>query len=386
MAPEEAGDEDASGPPPHPLDRPWVHPSELVGRRPPPRATRHRHTREWLIAFGAGAVGALAMVLVLAAAGLLGDSSDPSPAREAADEPAETDAAARLAAAAGQSVVGIIVGTPMGPRRASGVYVRNGQVMTTSHAVEGASELTVVDPDGSHRTGTVVGNDDSTRLALVRVAGNGTPAKLAANSDLEVGQSILALGGSDGSGPWVATGVVASKSGWAYAASGEKIAGMVTVDTVIKPEARGGALLDRKGHLVGLLAGATADETGSLVTPIARVRDVAAQLAATGQAAHGALGVEVVDARSRGARVVDVIPGSPADTADLRADDVVVAVDEASIRNAADLVAAISLHQPHDRVQIAVKRDGRTRRVSVMLATAGTTAPREPVTNVSTAG
>jgi putative serine protease PepD len=329
------------------------------------------------------------MVLVLAAAGLLGDGSDPSPPRESAEGPADAEVAARLAAAAGQSVVGIVVSTPMGPRRASGVYVRNGEVVTTSYAVEGASELTVVDPDGSHRTGTVIGDDESTRLALVRVSGTGTPAKLAANGDLEVGQSILALGGSDGSGPWVATGVVASKSGWSYDGSGAKIAGMITVDAVIRPEARGGAVLDRNGHLVGLLAGATADETGSLVTPIARVRDVAAQLAETGEAAHGALGVHVVDAtRTRGARVLEVVAGSAAEKAGMHNDDVVIKAQGAPIRNAADLVAAIQLHQPHDRVQIVVKRDGKARSLAVMLGTATptTTDLREPATNVSTSG
>jgi S1-C subfamily serine protease len=327
------------------------------------------------------------MVLVLAAAGLLGDSSEPGPARDAAEGPAEPDAAARLAAAAGQSVVGIIVGTPMGPRRASGVYVRNGEIVTSAHAVEGATELTVVGADGSRRTGTVVGQDDSTRLALVRVNGGGAPAKLAASGDLKVGQWILALGGTDGTGSWVATGVVAALGGWAYDASGAKTAGMITVDTVIRPEARGGALLDRKGHVVGLLAGPTADETGGLVTPIASVRDVAAQLAEKGQAAHGALGVHVVDENHpRGARVAAVVAGGAAEQAGVSTDDIVVEVDGAPIHNAADLVTAVQLRQPNDRVQIVVMRRTKPQRMAVVLGTATSSETREAVTNVSTSG
>jgi S1-C subfamily serine protease len=389
MAPEEAGDEDASGPPPHPLDRPWVHPSELAGRRPPPRASRPRHTREWLIALGAGVVGALVMVVVLAAAGLLDEGGDTAPRRAAADGPAdaETDTAARLAAAAGQSVVGIIVATPMGPRRASGVYVRNGEVVTTAHAVEGAGELTVVGADGSRRPGTVVGQDESTRLALVRVDGDGPPAKLAANAELEVGQWILALGGTDGTGSWVAEGVVAALGGFAYDGSGKKTAGMITVDTVIPPEARGGALLNRQGHVVGLLAGPTADDTGGLVTRIASVRAVAAQLSEDGRAAHGALGVHVVDEdRPRGARVAAVTADSAADRAGVSTDDVVIEIDGAPVRNAADLVAAVQLRQPDDRVQIVVMRRAKPRQMAVVLGTAPAVDAEEPMTNVSTAG
>jgi S1-C subfamily serine protease len=342
-----------------------------------------------LIALGAGVVGALVMVVVLAAAGLLEEGNDTGPRRAAADEPAdaETDTAARLAAAAGQSVVGIIVGTPMGPRRASGVYVRNGEVVTTTHAVEGADELTVVGADGSRRPGTVVGRDDSTRLALVRVDGEAPAAKLAASGDLEVGQWILALGGTDGTGSWVATGVVAAMGGWSYDRSGKKTAGMITVDTVIPPEATGGALLNRQGHVVGLLAGATADETGGLVTRIANVRDVAAQLAEMGRAAHGALGVHVVDAEHRrGARVAAVTAGAAADDAGIHTDDVVVELDGAPVRNAADLVAAVQLRQPDERVQIVVMRKAKPRRMAVVLGTATEDDPEATVTNVSTAG
>ena len=106
MAPEEAGDEDANGPPPHPLDRPWVHPSELFAgdhRRPrrAPGPGARSGARDVVLAVGAGVIGALAMVVVLALAGLLGDSSTAGrPSPDATDQPDEPDGAARLAAVA----------------------------------------------------------------------------------------------------------------------------------------------------------------------------------------------------------------------------------------------------------------------------------------------
>jgi S1-C subfamily serine protease len=379
MAGEEAGDEDASGPPPHPLDRPWVHPSELLAARPTPRSGRPGHTREWFLALGAGVVGALAMVLVLAAAGLLSGSSDRDRV-SATEAPADPDAAARLAAAAGQSVVGLLVATPAGVRRASGVCVRDGQVVTSAQAVEGASEVTVVNADGTRRTGTVVGQDESTQLALIRVDGGAEPAKLAANGNLRVGQWILALGGTDGSGPWVATGVVASMGGWTNDGSGVMTPGMITVDATTPIEARGGALLDRQGHVVGVLAGATGETTGGLATPIATVRDVATQLAEKGRAVHGALGVRAVDEdRPRGARVASVVDGGAAAKAGMVADDVVVEVDGAPIRNVADLVVAVRLRQPDDRVQVTVLRRRKPQKMSVVLGSADTPAPSDPV-------
>jgi serine protease Do len=325
------------------------------------------------------------MVLVLAAAGVLSEQSDSSRLQASTVDPADPDAAAGLAAVASRSVVGILVSTPLGVRRVSGVCVRNGQVITTARAVEGSIAVTVVEADGARASGTVVGQDPTTQLALVRVRGGAEPAKLAADGNLRVGQWILALGGSDGSGPWVAAGVVASVGGWAASDTGAPTAGLITVDAATPPEASGGALLDRQGHVVGVLAGATSDDMGGLATPIATVRDVAAQLAEKGAATHGALGVSAVDEdHPRGARIATVVDGSAAAEAGMVADDVVVSVDGAPIRNVADLVVAVRLRRPDDRVQVTIMRRRRHRKMTVVLGTAPPTETGPDVSTVST--
>jgi S1-C subfamily serine protease len=385
MAPEEAGDEHASGPPPHPLDRPWVHPSELIARkRPASPSARPVRAREIALAAGAGVIGALVMVVVLAIAGLLGGSSSSGNDAAAPDRPAEPDSAARLAAAASHSVVGILVATPAGVRRVSGVCVRNGQVVTSVHAIEGATGYTVISADGTRHPGTLLGRDESTRLALIQADGGSEPAKLADNGDLKVGQWILALGGTDGSGPWVATGVVAAMGGWADDGSGSPSAGMITVDASMPPEAQGGALLDRHGNVVGVLAGATADDKGGLATPIATVRDVAAQLADTGTAAHGALGVRTEDSDSpRGAKVVSVVDASAAARAGILDDDVVTSFNGAPIRNAAALVVAVRRRRPDEQVRVTVVRHGATKHLTVKLE-AVTALDPQPTAAVTT--
>jgi putative serine protease PepD len=391
MPPEDAGDEDVNGPPPHPLDRPWVHPSELFASGSPPATPRVRtrrgiRPRDLALALGAGVVGALAMVVVLALAGLLSEQPRAVTVTRATGQPGEPDSAARLAAVANHSVVGIMAATPMGVRKLSGVFVRTGEVITSASAIDGATSLTVVGGDGSKRAGEVIGVDPATRLALVRVDGGSSPAKLAANSDLKVGQWILALGGTDGSGARVATGVIASLGGWAEDGSGATNAGMITVDAVLPPEANGGALLDRNGHVVGILAGSTKDAAAALATPIATVRNVAAQLAATGKADHGALGVRITDNDTpRGARVLEVTSGSAAHDAGIATGDVVVRLADEPIHSAAELVVAVRMRKPGERLPVTVVRDGDDERVTVTLdaivtnPTSPTTVPAETI-------
>jgi S1-C subfamily serine protease len=266
--------------------------------------------------------------------------------------------------------------------------VRNGQVITSASAIDGATALTVVGGDGSKRAGEVVGVDPSTRLALIRVDGGSNPAKLAANGKLKVGQWILALGGTDGTGPRVATGVIASLGGWAEDGSGATNAGMITVDAVLPPEANGGALLDRNGHVVGILAGSTKDAMAALATPIATVRNVAAQLAATGKADHGSLGVRITDNdEPRGAKVLEVTDGSAAHTAGLKSGDVVVRLADEPIRSAAELVVAVRMRKPGERLAVTLRRDGDEERVTVTLDAvelAPTTSPTVPAQTIST--
>ncbi len=278
----------------------------------------------------------------------------------------------------------------------SGVFVRSGEVITSQAAVQGATGFTVVGANGRRHSGSVVGQDATTRLALLRVDGGGSsPARLAANDDLQVGQWIVALGSTEGSERWVATGVVASLGGWAQDGSGEPSPGMITVDADMPPEARGGALLDGDGNVVGILAGATMDDNGGLATPIATVRDVAAQLASTGKASHGALGVRTEDGEQpRGARVLSVVADSAAALAGLAAGDVVVKVDDRAIRDAADLVVAVRRRRPADHVTVTVLRRKAEKRLDVTLgstdgtrvATPDTTSsvPSTPATPVST--
>lgn len=379
---DEPGDEGVSGPPPHPLDRPWVHPTEMFARsgvRRAPRSAPPRplRGRDAVLALGGGLAGALVMVLALAAAGVLGDGSDAPRARP--ERAADADTAARLAATAGPAVVGVATATAMGPRRASGVALRDGYVLTTTAAVEGGDSIAMVGADGASHAATVIGRDDLSGLALLHVDGAVTePAPLASEDSVEVGAWVLALGAGDGM-PWVSTGVVSSLGGWTRDGTGTVRAGMISTNAPSGETAHGGALVDRSGHVVGILAGGAGGDGPLVATPISVARQVATQLAEQGWAAHGSLGLQVEDEdEPRGARIDAIEPGGPAAPSDLEPGDVIVAVAGKPVRDTAALVYEVRRRLPGASVELRVRREEETLRITVVLGTIETEAPTSP--------
>lgn len=384
MPRDDPGDEEQHGPPPHPLDRPWAHPTEMFARARARTAatTRARsqrsRRRDVLIALGAGVAGALVTVGMLVAAGAFRTSS--APTAVVPTGVTTTDDGARLAALAGPSVVAVLATTPTGARRVSGVSLSDGRVVTAAAAVAGATGLRVLEADGADHGATSLGHDDETGLAVLRAAGREIPsAQLAGDRDVRVGQWVVAVGRGDTATAWAATGVVASLGGWAVDGDGVRRAGLIATTMAVPRSAEGGALVDGTGHVVGILAGAP--DGGTFAMPIARVRDVADELARSGKVTHGALGVRAVDSPSEhGAEVTDVLPGTAAAAAGLAPGDVVMGVAGAPVRDTAMLVVEVTQHKPDDVVALRIRRghDDITVRVRLDDASARTEEPSPP--------
>jgi putative serine protease PepD len=156
-------------------------------------------------------------------------------------------------------------------------------------------------------------------------------------------------------------------------------------------EHSGGALVDNRGAVVGILVVPPDSSTGGLALPIDEARDVTAQLTARGSAEHGWLGVWATDDTDRvggGARVQGVVPGSPADDAGLVEGDVIVEVGKpgstTAISSVAQLMSEVGRRKPGEKTNVTLYRDRGKRRVSLELGDqrdAGTTAgsvPAEP--------
>jgi S1-C subfamily serine protease len=377
MSPEESGgdgapepDDAPNGPLPDPLDRPWVHPSELRSfvSTPdlPPRETR---PREWVIGLSSALAAVVATILVLVAFGALGGrhrSALPPPVVTSPGDVVDYNVAERVGTAVAASVVTVRARTADdGGSRAvgSGVVTSSDRVVTAAHNLNGASDFVVVANNGRQYTAKVLGTDASTDLALLSVPdGDFQLARLGA-SGVRVGQPVVAV--SAGPHYRVNIDVVSDRDVMVDAGTGIDVAGLLETGIPITPEMSGGALVDPGGNLVGILTRAASGTPDGLAIPVSVVRDVQDQLESSGKAEHGWIGVvcdkDPADNPAQGGAVVRiVVPGSPAADAGLQPDDVIVRAAGRIITGRPDLVAAVRSLRPQDPLEVQYVRDGRT--------------------------
>jgi S1-C subfamily serine protease len=268
----------------------------------------------------------------------------------------------------------------------SGVIFRSdGHLLTSLHVVEGALDIQVILSSGRQLPGRIVGTDRDTDLAVVKVDGGLFPvATLGTAADLEVGQAAIAMGSPRGvtSGPSVTVGVVSALHRQVKSRTdGPILVDMVQTDAPISAGSSGGALLDDSGAVIGITTVAPSGDGGTdalgFATPIDVARSVADQLIQTGKVAHVWLGVEGSDldgaTASRlnidgGAMVAQVTEGSPAQQAGVSADDVIVSVNGTAVHSMGELVVALRVQAPGDRVVIEVMRATARQTMQVQLA------------------
>jgi S1-C subfamily serine protease len=377
--------------PPPPDDRLWRHPSELrvlgMGRGD------QRRSPVWLV-LAAGVAGALVTLGVLALLGRLGegeDRADPAVIREAARPAAAPLAGSasvvRIAEEVRPAIAKVRVRGDQAASSGSAVLYRDdGHLLTNAHVVEGADAIEVSLADGSMHEASVVGTDQLTDIAVLRIAtaADGRPyptAVLGTAVDLAVGQPVVAIGSPLGlaGGSSVTTGVV-SALGREVEAEGTSLLDMVQTDAAISPGSSGGALVDGTGAVIGITTAVGVSEVGAeglgFAVPVDVARSVAEEIITTGRAVHVWLGVTGSDLDRRsaeelgvrgGARVEQVVDGSPADEAGVVPSDVVVAVEEEPVASMSALVIALRERDPGDEVALEVLRDGDRRQVTVAL-------------------
>ena len=383
MSPEESGgdgapepDDTPSGPPPNPLDRPWVHPSELHSFvSTPPAPPREPRPREWAIGVGSAVAAVLATILVLVAFGALGGrhrSPLPPPVVTNPGDVVDYAVAERVGTAVAASVVMVRARAGDSTRPVgSGVVVTSDRVMTAAHNLTGITDVVVLTNTGTELPAKVVGSDPQTDLALLSVSdGELQLAQFGGASPPRVGQTVVAV--SAGAHYRVGIDVVSDRDVMVDAGTGVDVAGLLETGIAVTPEMSGGALVDSDGNLVGVLTRATSGSPDGLAVPVSTVRDVRDQLDGTGKATHGWMGVvcdkDPAQSRPQGGAVVQtVVDGSPAADAGLAPNDVVVRAAGQLVSDRPDLVAAVRGLRPQDPLEVQYLRDGKPRTVTITL-------------------
>jgi putative serine protease PepD len=255
----------------------------------------------------------------------------------------------------------------------------NGHIVTAAHVVDGASSVKVAFSDGTQRSATVVGKDDATDVAVLKIDPSGLtlhPLALGRSAGLTVGDALVAIGSPFGYQESVSTGIVSGLDRTIQAPNGFTVAHAIQTDAALNPGNSGGPILDSSGRVIGIadqIATNGSSQQSSGVGFAVPIDLVAAELGSleNGQTVkHAYLGVSSGDATSAtGALVGAVTSGSPAAAAGVRAGDIITAVDGRPITGSGGLVAAIAAHRAGDHVTLAVRRGSGTRTLTVTLGT-----------------
>ncbi len=244
------------------------------------------------------------------------------------------------------------------PAAGSGVIVApDGYIVTNSHVVEEARKLEVSLEDGTTYSAALVGQDPETDLAVLRIPTGGLPfADLGDSEKLRVGQVVIAIGNPFGFQATVTSGVVSALGRTLRARSGRLIENVVQTDAALNPGNSGGPLVDTRGKVVGINTAIIQFAQGiCFAVPVNTVRWVIGQLIKEGRVRRAYLGItgsrrplsrRLVRALNlpveSGVQVKGISPGSPADLAGLREDDVILFLNDRPIATIDDLQRSLT--------------------------------------------
>jgi putative serine protease PepD len=262
------------------------------------------------------------------------------------------------------------------------IYDSAGHILTAAHVVTGAgATVTVRLADGTTRTGSVVGLDQSTDVAVVKVDLSGTKAtaaSLATGQALQVGQTAVAIGSPFGLDQTVTAGIVSAVDRAMQTTNGA--IDMVQTDAPINPGNSGGPLADLQGRVIGIndqIESASGSSSGvGFAIPITTAKAVADKIVAGQPVTFAFLGVQSQDSGQgvvgNGALIVGVESGSPAAKAGVQQGDVVTRIGTTAIDDSTTLSARIRQASPGDVVKLTVERNGATKTISVTLGSTST--------------
>ncbi|WP_109440775.1 Do family serine endopeptidase [Acinetobacter haemolyticus] len=276
---------------------------------------------------------------------------------------------------------------------------KDGYLVTNHHVIANASRISITLNDRREFDATLVGSDERTDVAVLKVQGANFPElRVGDVNQLRVGEPVLAIGSPFGFDYSASAGIVSAKS---RNMSGETSVPFIQTDAALNPGNSGGPLFNQRGEVVGVnsrIFSGTGGYMGlSFSIPIDVAMDVVQQLKANGKVTRSYLGIMLQDidrnlaeayklSKPEGSLITQVAPKSPAEKAGLKSGDVILKINGAPISRTSDLLYTLNRISPNQTIRLEILRDERVRTISATLDTAPDDTPATGDKNSPTSG
>jgi len=276
-----------------------------------------------------------------------------------------------------------------------------GHILTNFHVIENARAIEVTLFDGKSYAASVVGKDESSDVAVLRITAPAdvlVPVELGDSTNLLVGQKVFAIGNPFGFERTLSVGIISSLNRTLPARNQRLIKSVIQIDAAINPGNSGGPLLDSHGRLIGMntaIASPTGQSAGvGFAIPVANITRVVPQLVERGHVIRPDSGITHVYPTERGLYIAAIAPGGPAEKAGLRgfrivrerrrqgpltyetrsvdrtSADLILAVDGEEVTSPSEFLSLIETRKPGEEVVLTVEREGKRVQVAVRLVVA----------------
>lgn len=266
----------------------------------------------------------------------------------------------------------------------------DGYMLTNNHVIEGADKITVTLNDRTELDATLIGSDERSDVAVLKVVGSKFPAlPIGDSNSLKVGEPVLAIGSPFGFDYSASAGIVSAKS---RSFSRETSVPFIQSDVALNPGNSGGPLFNQRGEVIGInsrIFSGTGGYMGlSFSIPIDVAMDIYEQLKTNGEVSRAYLGIYPQDidrnlaevyklARPQGALLTRVSPDSPAQKAGLKTGDIILEYNDNKIMRASDLLNLINRARPNDSFKAQIQRNGKALLINGKLSDAPTDVQAE---------
>ena len=267
------------------------------------------------------------------------------------------------------------------PSSGSGfILSTDGYIMTNHHVVNGASKILILTNDQSSYEAKLIGSDQRSDLALLKIDADNLPTvKIASGDNVRLGEWVLAIGSPFGFNQTVTAGIVSGKQ---RKLAGDNYVPYIQTDVAINPGNSGGPLFNLSGEVIGVNAQIYSRTGGfmgvSFAIPSDTVNDVYYQLKTKGKVSRGWLGVYIQEIddklaksfgmkKSKGALVSKVLPNSPAEKAKIQQGDVILKFNNQPIKKSTDLPLIVGQSKVGSSFKVQIMRNKMMMNLSVKL-------------------